>query len=838
MARQILGKVVPTGEDTYDNSRIYSELCIVMYNGQSYISKKETKGNKPDNTEYWQQLVEKPVKGTDYFTKADKDEIVNDVAEDATNKFNQTVTASTEIFNANAEQKTNDFDDNASEKADTFNANVDNSIKNFNDNANEKMSSYNENATGKIHDYNNNHSTKLKAYNDNDTLKTDNYNKNTITKTTEYNTNHTNKINTYNINASNKVDTYDANAEAKLEEYNANASDKIAEYDEHSEALGKQIISTRNELERVKNDVLETGEDTDTFIHVEDSALAELQELEIEGVCQQETTIGKNLFNCQNWKKTVVSNGVIDTSNIPLSNIISSSSNAINFSVPLNGNYSGVYSSNIKLKPGKYTLSFKDEYDTSKYPIYASFNEYVDDAYRRIYNIGSLSTGNFSYTFELAEEKTLLLVIYTNSESSYSNVNVSNIQLENGSTVTGYEPYTGGQPSPNPDYPQEIKTVTNNLKVTSCGKNLFDINKVAYPKISNGLTTTTENGYLIINGTCTKTYADISSTMNFVIPAGTYTMSIDAPQNFKVVLKRLFANGSATDNEISNGLTSKTFTTNIISNRYYLFILGLTPRTLIDNVKFKFQFERKDNATPIENYIETQIQANLPKEEFIGKIDETYKDTLKVKYNQDDGQYHLMLDKRVGKKIFSVNDGWVRSDNNASVRFSAGNADYAIEGDYDKDIPKFKSNYFQPNNFFNIFSKDQPGISWWFNNTKTYWILAFGNDMPLEDFRTFLSNHTVESYYPLSASYTLDLGVVDVPLSYNEITNIVTDSDLMPNINAKYYRNFTKTVQNLQVNEKALKQELNDINTRLTALETKSVEEPSESEVQDDIQGQ
>ena len=42
MARQILGKVVPTGEDTYDNSRTYDELCIVMYNGQSYISKKET----------------------------------------------------------------------------------------------------------------------------------------------------------------------------------------------------------------------------------------------------------------------------------------------------------------------------------------------------------------------------------------------------------------------------------------------------------------------------------------------------------------------------------------------------------------------------------------------------------------------------------------------------------------------------------------------------------------------------------------------------------------------------------------------------------------------------
>lgn len=34
-------------------------------------------------------------------------------------------------------------------------------------------------------------------------------------------------------------------------------------------------------------------------------------------------------------------------------------------------------------------------------------------------------------------------------------------QIELGSEFTGYEPYVGGQPSPSPDYPQEIKTVVN-----------------------------------------------------------------------------------------------------------------------------------------------------------------------------------------------------------------------------------------------------------------------------------------------------------------------------------------------------------------------------------------
>ena len=42
-------------------------------------------------------------------------------------------------------------------------------------------------------------------------------------------------------------------------------------------------MSTRNELERLKSNVLNTGEDTDTFIHLEDSAMAELQEIKVDG---------------------------------------------------------------------------------------------------------------------------------------------------------------------------------------------------------------------------------------------------------------------------------------------------------------------------------------------------------------------------------------------------------------------------------------------------------------------------------------------------------------------------------------------------------------------------
>lgn len=74
--QQILGKVgvVPKGE--YNEATRYTKLDIVKYDSQSYMALAETIGNLPTNTEYWQLLVEKPVRGTDYWTNADKAEIV------------------------------------------------------------------------------------------------------------------------------------------------------------------------------------------------------------------------------------------------------------------------------------------------------------------------------------------------------------------------------------------------------------------------------------------------------------------------------------------------------------------------------------------------------------------------------------------------------------------------------------------------------------------------------------------------------------------------------------------------------------------------------------------
>lgn len=75
------------------------------------------------------------------------------------------------------------------------------------------------------------------------------------------------------------------------------------------------------------------------------------------------------------------------------------------------------------------------------------------------------------------------------------------IQIEKGSTATSYEPYVGGQPSPSPDYPQEIKSVVNPT-VKIVGKNL--LNPTLQTTTRNGVTCTANgDGTYTLNGTAT-----------------------------------------------------------------------------------------------------------------------------------------------------------------------------------------------------------------------------------------------------------------------------------------------------------------------------------------------
>lgn len=76
--------------------------------------------------------------------------------------------------------------------------------------------------------------------------------------------------------------------------------------------------------------------------------------------------------------------------------------------------------------------------------------------------------------------------------------------LNTGSTAKPWEPYTGGEASPNPDYPQEIVSAGDDgsIQVDVGGRNLFDISQCySFTQNTYGLSCERQDDYIVISGT-------------------------------------------------------------------------------------------------------------------------------------------------------------------------------------------------------------------------------------------------------------------------------------------------------------------------------------------------
>ena len=83
-----------------------------------------------------------PVKGTDYFTASEIQQIQNEVSSGAIGEFKSVVDTETDKFNANATEKVSAYNQNASQKTTSYNAN-----------ATEKLNAYNSNAENKTAEF-------------------------------------------------------------------------------------------------------------------------------------------------------------------------------------------------------------------------------------------------------------------------------------------------------------------------------------------------------------------------------------------------------------------------------------------------------------------------------------------------------------------------------------------------------------------------------------------------------------------------------------------------------------------------------------------------------------
>lgn len=254
------------------------------------------------------------------------------------------------------------------------------------------------------------------------------------------------------------------------------------------------------------------------------------------------------------------------------------------------------------------------------------------------------------FTFTLEENKNLHFKFFSN-DVPYE---IGNIQIEKGSMVTEYESYTGGKPSPNPDYPQKISSI-NGVNLKLIGKNLYN-NEYTNNIVSNeGIITSNPNwnmsDYIEIepNKSYTFSHNDENSTGQSLIIA-----EFDENKNF---IKR-----NSQGNY--NYETYEPYT--IITNSNTKFIILNYNNTYNNSL---FQLEKGSQVTTYEPYKNQIIPINL-QNNILAKVGD-YADELQVYSNGD-----VKIVKKIGKYILNDNTGYVKSSYSNDKYFKG----YILEG--------------------------------------------------------------------------------------------------------------------------------------------------------------
>lgn len=442
-----------------------------------------------------------PVRGIDYWTEEDKQEVeeeatqqiegkieeYNENAAEKLNQYNQNSVQKTNDYNTNAEQKMSAYNTNATEKLSTYNSNATEKFNNYNSNAEQKETNYNTNASSKLSEYNSNAETKKSAYDENATQKTNSFNTNATNKLTEYNTNHTEKMSAYNSNST-----------EKLNSFNENATQKTEDFDEHTEEI-------QDKYNRLKATLPTTGEVTGQDITLNKTAELDFIKPPLPmGNSEQVQYSGKNKLD---------NNIVYSKSNSCILETIPTGYRAID----INGTVSYPNATVVILDLRNYigaTVRLKSTItpsstNTGKYALCLCDSNGRNEIYKTgTYTSDELISFNVPELNETSYYLGIILNANNNGTRAANNyVDYTNLILTIDNSDMSYEPYVGGTASPNPDYPQEITNVTGDVEVVVENKNIINItNEVNVTNQGVVITGDEEKQVIKFKGTISNTY--------------------------------------------------------------------------------------------------------------------------------------------------------------------------------------------------------------------------------------------------------------------------------------------------------------------------------------------
>lgn len=388
-------------------------------------------------------------------------------------------------------------------------------------------------------------------------------------------------------------------------------------------------------------------------------------------------------------------------------------------------------------------------------------------------------------------------------------------QLELGTTKTDFEPFVGGAPSPNPDYPQNVEKVTGEQKLMISAKNLVKPYQRSGSITKNGVTLTmNSDGTIVLNGTSTgnswlefcggfKTNPTVRTTpVTRLDTTSTYTLSYKVISGTKIGTNPyIYVQYGYPSDESAVRINSDNPVTTAFSGKdgiYRLWIRTFS-NTVYNNLVLGVQIE-KGSATDFEPYQDQTYTVNLGSLELC-KIGD-YQDYI---YLDGDEWY---MHKEIGKVVLDGSETYARTAfNNISGYHYYGTAviDQLIKS---KETTALSDNFFVARNLKSYNDYLRPnftlpsGVSMspCFSTASTldsdtnYQALRFA--MPdtlitdVNDFKTWLSTHNTTVYYALATP--TDTKITDTTLvgqleaigsqaySYDGQTNLTSSSSNCP----------------------------------------------------------
>ena len=415
-------------------------------------------------------------------------------------------------------------------------------------------------------------------------------------------------------------------------------------------------------------------------------------------------------------------------------------------------------------------------------------------------NKGSIEINKASFIFEQPVTITTIQIII------YSNITLNDykIGLYFGKQNVPYEPYTGGQPSPGPDYPQEINSIEGSVEFACRGKNLLNANN-KLNGVYRGINVLSENQKLHFSGTAETNYININIIkFDEILKSGTsfyFSVISDAPSSIKFKLW-----GYDSNDEFVNSFNM--YSENVITPDRDIVKWSLVCEGMTKNNTYDFDVNiiltRGVEKTDWEPYVEpNQVTFDLGEEKLrsVGDV----KDELVV--DLDTGDYYKQ--ENIGEIVFdgSEDEGWEKY---ASIR-DTKLFDYSFNiSKVIENIEEINFNYVQNGmcnmskmglyNARTIHECEKEGIE--FGANRFYFAYEKFSNYTLEEFKEWLNSHNIIANYILATPTTKKLGTLSSEdlaklktfYGYNNVT-INTNLGLM-NIRFTYGLDIKKYVDN------------------------------------------